>query len=146
MKRFLVLLGLLSFVALLRAQVGSAPDPTVGRPVGMSVSLPAELPGKGDVYFKITLHYAEGGKHQITNYDFKYYLLDENGDQVKQGILFSNMRQEVELEGTDPVYTAHIGIDTQNKPPLTTGARYQLVVILGGVRSQANVKTFKVIE
>jgi len=146
MKNVFALPLLLSFVLLSRAQTQPAPDPTVGNPAGMSVSIPSEMHGRGDIDIKITLHYREAGTHHLTNNDFRFYFVDDQGDQIKQGLIPSSMRTDLTLEGTDPVYTAHLGINTQNNPPLTTGARYQLVVILRGPPALVNVKSFKVSE
>ena len=144
MKRILPLLLLLSLVVFSPAQVNPATD----QPDSISVSLPAEMPGKGDPKnVKITLHYREAGTHYLLDYAFGFMLLDERGDQIKRVLLSSNQSTELKLEGTDPVYSPNL-LYAQNTP-LTPGTRYQLVVVLKGDTRAArlvNVKSFKIAE
>lgn len=146
MKRILPLVLLLSAAVLSRGQV----DPPTGQPYRISVSVPAEMPGQGDITnINVTLHYRQGGTHYLRESAFSFVLLDANGDQIRQGLLPSQIDRGLTLEGTDPVYSPYLGIDTQNKLPLTKGARYQLVVIFNtDIRSprMINVKSFKIAE
>ena len=130
---------LLSLVLFSRAQN----YPQVDGPTSMSMSLPAEMSGRGRIDLKITLHYPKGGTHHLSDYAFSFVVLDEKGDQVKYFVLRSNQAEELELEGTDPVCSPRI--EFNNQTPLTKGGRYQLLVFAQGpgILPMGNVKPFK---
>ena len=145
MKRILPFFLLFSFALLSRAQT----YPQVDAPVSMNMSLPAELSGKGALNAKITLHYRAGGKHQLRNNEFTFELLDEKGDQIKQGLLFSVPSPELEIEGTDPIYSPKIEFNTTaNHAPLAKGRHYRLLLVVTGygIVPMANVRSFTITE
>jgi hypothetical protein len=95
------------------------------------------------------LHYRAGGKHQLRNNEFTFELLDEKGDQIKQGLLFSHQSPELEIEGTDPVYSPKIEFNTTaNHAPLAKGGHYKLLLVVTGygIVPMANVRSFTITE